>query len=68
VTFDEWFSEASLTEKIDEALATLDQRGFSMKKMAIFGLNQLNLAMRKTVWSNVVMVKPLILHLTLLTI
>lgn len=28
VTFNQWFSEASLTEKIDEALATLDQRGF----------------------------------------
>ena len=32
VTFDEWFSEASLTEKIDEALATLDQRGFLYEK------------------------------------
>lgn len=28
VTFNQWFSEASLTEKIDEALATLEQRGF----------------------------------------
>ncbi|MEB3754995.1 arginine--tRNA ligase [Acinetobacter sp. MD2(2019)] len=28
VTFNQWFSEASLTEKIDEALETLDQRGF----------------------------------------
>ena len=28
VTFHQWFSEASLTEKIDEALETLDQRGF----------------------------------------
>ena len=32
VTFNEWFSEASLTEKIDEALQTLDQRGFYMKR------------------------------------
>ena len=32
VTFDQWFSEASLTEKIDEALATLDQRGFLYEK------------------------------------
>ncbi len=32
VTFDEWFSEASLTEKIDEALATLDRRGFLYEK------------------------------------
>ncbi|WP_343597879.1 arginine--tRNA ligase [Acinetobacter sp.] len=28
VTFNQWFSEASLTEKIDEALETLEQRGF----------------------------------------
>lgn len=28
VTFHQWFSEASLAEKIDEALATLGQRGF----------------------------------------
>ena len=28
VTFDAWFSEASLTDKIEEALATLDARGF----------------------------------------
>ncbi|MCG2574626.1 arginine--tRNA ligase [Acinetobacter sp. ME22] len=28
VTFNQWFSEASLIEKIDEALATLEQRGF----------------------------------------
>ncbi len=28
VTFDQWFSEASLTEKIAEALETLDQRGY----------------------------------------
>ena len=28
VTFNQWFSEASLTEKIDEALQMLDQRGF----------------------------------------
>ncbi len=28
VTFNQWFSEASLTEKIEEALQTLDQRGF----------------------------------------
>lgn len=28
VTFNQWFSEASLTEKIDEALQTLDQRGY----------------------------------------
>jgi hypothetical protein len=48
VTFDQWFSEASLAE-IDEALETLDQRGFFMKKMAISGLNRLNLAMKKTV-------------------
>ena len=32
VTFDQWFSEASLTEKIEEALATLDQRGFLYEK------------------------------------
>ena len=32
VTFDKWFSEASLTEKIDEALQTLDQRGFLYEK------------------------------------
>jgi hypothetical protein len=38
-----------LAEKIDEALQTLDQRGFFMKKMATFGLNRLNLAMKKTV-------------------
>ncbi|CAB1207233.1 Arginine--tRNA ligase [Acinetobacter bouvetii] len=28
VTFNQWFSEATLTEKIEEALQTLDQRGF----------------------------------------
>ena len=28
VTFNQWFSEASLTEKIEEALQTLDQRGY----------------------------------------
>ncbi|MFW1953565.1 arginine--tRNA ligase [Acinetobacter beijerinckii] len=32
VTFDKWFSEASLAEKIDEALTTLDQRGFLYEK------------------------------------
>lgn len=32
VTFDKWFSEAALTEKIDEALQTLDQRGFLYEK------------------------------------
>lgn len=32
VTFNQWFSEASLTEKIDEALQTLDQRGFLYEK------------------------------------
>ncbi len=32
VSFDQWFSEASLSEKIDEALATLDQRGFLYEK------------------------------------
>nr|WP_174506970.1 arginine--tRNA ligase [Acinetobacter sp. Marseille-Q1620] len=32
VTFDQWFSEATLTEKIDEALQTLDQRGYLYEK------------------------------------
>lgn len=32
VTFAKWFSEASLIEKIDEALAVLDQRGFLYEK------------------------------------
>lgn len=32
VTFDRWFSEASLAEKIEEALQTLDQRGFLYEK------------------------------------
>ncbi|MCH7395839.1 arginine--tRNA ligase [Acinetobacter dispersus] len=32
VTFDKWFSEDSLTDKIDEALETLDQRGFLYEK------------------------------------
>ena len=32
VTFHQWFSEASLTEKIDEALQMLDQRGFLYEK------------------------------------
>ncbi len=32
VTFNQWFSEATLTEKIDEALQTLDQRGFLYEK------------------------------------
>lgn len=32
VQFDQWFSEASLTDKIDEALATLQQRGFLYEK------------------------------------
>ncbi|MDI1221940.1 MULTISPECIES: arginine--tRNA ligase [Acinetobacter] len=32
VTFNHWFSEASLAEKIDEALQTLDQRGFLYEK------------------------------------
>ena len=32
VTFNQWFSEESLTEKIDEALETLDQRGFLYEK------------------------------------
>ncbi len=32
ITFNHWFSEASLAEKIDEALQTLDQRGFLYEK------------------------------------
>lgn len=32
VTFQRWFSEASLIEKIDEALATLDERGYLYEK------------------------------------
>lgn len=32
VTFNQWFSEATLTEKIGEALQTLDQRGFLYEK------------------------------------
>lgn len=32
VTFNQWFSEASLSAKIDEALETLDQRGFLYEK------------------------------------
>ena len=32
VTFNTWFSEATLTEKIEEALQTLDQRGFLYEK------------------------------------
>ncbi|MGE8594756.1 MAG: arginine--tRNA ligase, partial [Acinetobacter faecalis] len=32
VTFNNWFSEATLTEKIEEALQTLDQRGFLYEK------------------------------------
>ena len=32
VTFNQWFSEASLTDKIDEALETLEQRGFLYEK------------------------------------
>ena len=32
VTFNQWFSEASLTQKIDEALEMLDQRGFLYEK------------------------------------
>ena len=32
VTFAKWFSEASLIEKIEEALAVLDQRGFLYEK------------------------------------
>ncbi len=32
VTFNQWFSEASLNAKIDEALETLDQRGFLYEK------------------------------------
>ena len=32
VSFDQWFSEATLAEKIDEALATLDQRGYLYEK------------------------------------
>ena len=32
VTFNQWFSEASLTVKIDEALQMLDQRGFLYEK------------------------------------
>lgn len=32
VTFNQWFSEASLNQKIDEALQTLDQRGFLYEK------------------------------------
>ena len=32
VSFDQWFSEASLTEKIDEALQTLDDRGYLYEK------------------------------------
>ncbi len=67
VTFNQWFSEASLSAKIDEALETLDQRGFCMKKMATSGLNRLNLAMKKTVLLSAVMVKRLTLPLTLLT-
>ncbi len=32
VTFNQWFSEESLTDKIEEALQTLDQRGFLYEK------------------------------------
>ena len=32
VTFNQWFSEESLTDKIDEALQMLDQRGFLYEK------------------------------------
>lgn len=32
VTFNQWFSEAALNQKIDEALQTLDQRGFLYEK------------------------------------
>ena len=32
VNFNQWFSEASLTEKIEEALQMLDQRGFLYEK------------------------------------
>ena len=32
VTFNQWFSEATLTDKIDEALQTLDQRGYLYEK------------------------------------
>ena len=32
VTFNQWFSEDSLTVKIDEALQMLDQRGFLYEK------------------------------------
>ena len=32
VTFNQWFSEASLSAKIEEALETLDQRGFLYEK------------------------------------
>ena len=32
VTFDRWFSEASLADKINEALQVLDQRGFLYEK------------------------------------
>lgn len=32
VTFDRWFSEASLADKIEEASQTLDQRGFLYEK------------------------------------
>lgn len=32
VSFDQWFSEASLTDKIDEALQTLDERGYLYEK------------------------------------
>ncbi len=47
VTFNQWFSEASLTDKIDEALETLEQRGFYTKKTATFGSNRLSLAMKR---------------------
>ncbi|MDQ8935937.1 arginine--tRNA ligase [Acinetobacter rudis] len=32
VTFNQWFSEATLTDKIEEALQTLDQRGYLYEK------------------------------------
>ena len=67
VTFNQWFSEASLSAKIDEALETLDQRGFLYEKMATSGSSRPNLVMKKTVLLSVVMAKRLTLHLTLHT-
>lgn len=47
VTFNQWFSEASLSAKLTKRWKHLINVASCMKKMATSGLNRLNLAMKR---------------------